>query len=352
MKKRKFLADLEERLEDKEFEFKEIERIVNDYETMIEDAIEDGKNEAEFIETLGSVREIVNDLIKTLPSVKRREHVLVALSPFIATIAFFLIGFFYGAWHPGWLVFLGIPIVAVITESRNPKRFIGLFPIVYTVIYILSGTYGLVNVPFITNFIDYNNGPTSIQIGMLWHPLWAGYLYTAVLGYLFDETLRRKLIGLLSFVLVTAYIGLELFNGFAFWHLLLIAAFVVLAIAEGTIKLVIDIKLETKKDRTIGLVTLGSAILLTILYFIFGFLFSTWGVMWVIFLLIPMVAIGLSQILETKKFEFTAYTPFIATILFFLTGYYFDLFAISWLFFLLIPIAGVIEDQLNPKKVK
>ena len=76
------------------------------------------------------------------------------------------------------------------------------------------------------------------------------------------------------------------------------------------------------------------------------------GVGSLLFLLIPMVAIGVSQGVGAEKLEFTAYTPFIATILFYLVGYYFDAFAISWLFFLLIPIAGVIEDQIKPKKVK
>ena len=350
MKKRKFLADLEERLEDKEFEFKEIERIVNDYETMIEDAVADGKDEALFIESLGSVKDIVNDLIKTLPSAKRREHLLVALSPFIAVIAFFLLGFFLDAWHPGWLVFLGIPIVALLTESRNPKRFIGIFPIAYTVFYILIGTYG--DLEFVTNFIDYVSGDTSIQIGIFWHPFWAGYLYTAVLASLFDESTTTKLIGGVSFILITTYIALELVYGFNPWNLLLIAGFVAISIANGTIKFVIDIKLETPSQKILTYVTLGSALVITILFFALGLLFSIWNVAWVLFLLIPMVAIGVSQGVGAEKLEFTAYTPFIATILFYLVGYYFDAFAISWLFFLLIPIAGVIEDQIKPKKVK
>jgi hypothetical protein len=350
MKKRKFLADLEERLEDKEFEFDEIERIINDYESLIDEAVEDKKNEAEFIETLGSVKEIVNNLLKTLPKAKRREHILVALSPFIATISFFLLGFFFDAWHPGWLVFLGIPIVALLTESRNPKRFIGIFPIAYTVFYVLIGTYG--DLPFITNFIDYVSGGTSIQIGIFWHPLWAGYIYTAVLAYLFEDSIRNKLIGLLTFALVTAYIALELFLGFNLWHLLLIAAVVVISIANGTIGFIIDIKLETPSERAITFATLFTALVVTALFFILGFLVDAWAVAWVLFLLIPVVAIGVSQKVGAEKFEFTAYTPFIATILFFLTGYYFDLFAISWLFFLLIPISGIIEDQVKPKKRK
>jgi hypothetical protein len=352
MKKRIFLSDLEERLEYKEFEFKEIERILNDYETLIEDAIDDGKDEASFIESLGSIKEIVNNLAKTLSIGKRKDHIAVALSPFIATITFFLLGFFFDSWHPGWLVFLGIPIIAILTESRHKNRFIPLFPIVYTVFYVLVGTFG--NREFIINLSIINTEQVQVTLPLLWHPLWAGYLYTIALSEILekDEGLKSKLIGASTFILVTAYIAFELIFGFRLWHLVFIVAMIIIGVITGTIKFIIDIRLESIKIKANALIIIGAVALITTLYITLGFLFSTWTTLWILFLLIPMLVIYVEQRSGKDKFELVSYTPFISTILFFLVGYYFSLFAISWLFFLLIPITGIIEDQLKPKKSK
>jgi hypothetical protein len=352
MKKRKFLSYLEERLEYEEFDFKEIERILNDYETLIEDAIDDGKDETNFIESLGSIKEIVNNLAKTLFRGKRKDHIAVALSPFIATITFFLLGFFFDAWHPGWLVFLSIPIIAILTESRHKNRFIPLFPIVYTVFYVLVGTFG--NREFIINLSIINTEQVQVTLPLLWHPLWAGYLYTIALTEVIekDEGIKSKINGATTFLLVTAYIAFELIYGPKLWHLLFIVATIVIGIITGTIKFVIDIKFEGIKNKLNVLFVVGFAALITISYIVLGFLLGTWGILWILFLFIPMLAIYLEQRSGKDKFEIVAYTPFVATILFFLVGYYFNLFAISWLFFLLIPITGIIEDQLKPKKSK
>jgi uncharacterized membrane protein len=347
MKKRKFLSDLEEKLEDKEFEFKEIERIVNDYESLIDDAIADGKDEIEFINSLGSVREIVSNLIKSLPKVKRKDHLAVALSPFIATISFFILGFFFNAWHPGWLVFLGIPITAILVESRHKTRFIGLFPIVYTIFYILVGTYGNREFIFVASIIS--SEQIQVSLPLLWHPLWAGYLYTIALSELIekDDGFRSKVVAILTFLLVSAYLAFELIFGFRLWHLVFIAAIIVIGIINGSIRFIIDIKLEGFKNKRIQLLILGFALIITLVYLTLGFLYQTWGIMWVLFLLIPMLAIFLEQRFTNTKTELVAYTPFIAIILFFLVGYYFDLFFISWLFFLLIPITAIIEEQFK-----
>jgi hypothetical protein len=127
---------------------------------------------------------------------------------------------------------------------------------------------------------------------------------------------------------------------------------IIIGVITGTIKFIIDIRLESIKIKANALIIIGAVALITTLYITLGFLFSTWTTLWILFLLIPMLVIYVEQRSGKDKFELVSYTPFISTILFFLVGYYFSLFAISWLFFLLIPITGIIEDQLKPKKSK
>jgi hypothetical protein len=68
--------------------------------------------------------------------------------------------------------------------------------------------------------------------------------------------------------------------------------------------------------------------------------FNSWGYLWLIFLLVPVVSIlAYSQ----KKDKFLALTPFISIVIFFLLGYFFDLWSYAWIAFMLIPIVGILK---------
>ena len=45
---------------------------------------------------------------------KDKKHLLVALSPFVAVIVFFTLGYFFNLWIVSWLAFLMIPILGII----------------------------------------------------------------------------------------------------------------------------------------------------------------------------------------------------------------------------------------------
>lgn len=45
--------------------------------------------------------------------VKRK---IVAVTPLVATLSFLMLGFIWDAWHPGWIVFLSIPVVGTIEK--------------------------------------------------------------------------------------------------------------------------------------------------------------------------------------------------------------------------------------------
>jgi hypothetical protein len=54
---------------------------------------------------------IITDIIFKKKNVTGLVTGLVAL---IATIAYMILGFIFGLWHPGWIIFLSIPITRVV----------------------------------------------------------------------------------------------------------------------------------------------------------------------------------------------------------------------------------------------
>lgn len=61
---------------------------------------------------------------------------IIAATPFICLIVYLILGFAWGLWHPGWLVFLLIPIVPVLFEK---KTLISLYPMICGIIYLVMG---------------------------------------------------------------------------------------------------------------------------------------------------------------------------------------------------------------------
>ena len=85
----------------------------------------------------------------------------------VAIIAYLLVGFLAGIWHPTWLVFLApIVISSVITAigDRDANKF--CYPVFVVIVYVLfSSLYGL------------------------WHPLWVLFI-TIPLYYSFVKLIR------------------------------------------------------------------------------------------------------------------------------------------------------------------
>ncbi len=61
---------------------------------------------------------ILSSLVEAI--LKRDPHRFAY--PIVATAAFMFIGFYWGAWHPGWVVFLTIPIYYALFPSRRRYR--------------------------------------------------------------------------------------------------------------------------------------------------------------------------------------------------------------------------------------
>lgn len=58
--------------------------------------------------------------------------------PAFVLAAYFMLGIFLKAWHPGWLVFLTIPLFYLKESDRKPLRLLGN-PLMLLIIYLLLG---------------------------------------------------------------------------------------------------------------------------------------------------------------------------------------------------------------------
>ncbi len=370
--KRDYLEQLEERLHEHQVVDADIQDVLMDYEGMYDDAIDRGLTDEETVELLGEPKKVVRDLLDTLQirdfrEVRRKNNKLVALAPFIAVIAFFLLGYFGDLWHPGWLVFLFIPIAGILGNVNKKEKFVALSPFIAVIVFIFLG-------------VAYN----------AWHPGWLVFLIIPLSGVLFSARRRDRLIGSLPFLTLLAFILLGFYLEAWAWawlffllipflaaitrgknlerfvlapSILLAVGFylymylvegmpeygligfilpVVVALSLGKINITID------HNWTFRATTQTFIILCCIAAFLVVGLTvpNAWGWAWMILLLIPITSI----LINSKRLRLTPLMPFIAVIIFFSVGYFFTMFHISWLAFLLIPMTGILEND-PPVKV-
>ena len=59
--------------------------------------------------------------------------------PVWVSAAYLILGFVFHLWHPGWIIFLTIPLFYLKEADRTPVRLLGN-PVMVTIIYLLLGT--------------------------------------------------------------------------------------------------------------------------------------------------------------------------------------------------------------------
>jgi transcriptional regulator with XRE-family HTH domain len=59
--------------------------------------------------------------------------------PVLVAVAYLVLGFVFHLWHPGWIIFLTIPLFYLPESQRQPVRLLGN-PVMITIIYLLLGT--------------------------------------------------------------------------------------------------------------------------------------------------------------------------------------------------------------------
>lgn len=317
MTKTTFLELLEEALNDRDIDKQEIAEILEDYAMMIDEAIERDQDAATFIESLGSPRSIAKTIVQVTNPKERADNKWIAVSPFVALIIFFFLGFSYDAWHPAWLAFLLVPISAIALEVQKPlEKMTALSVFLALIAFMLLGTY---------------EG--------LWHPMWALFLIIPGLGFLSTKKTLQKAFGVYTLAATTFYITYTLMvDPSHHYALIVLIPIPVMGLISGQIS--VEFSGVSRIRDLIAFILLG--LFLLGIYIVIGLSSDLWHPTWLIFLLIPIAGLLYAQFIRKERIDLVAYTPFIALIIFFLWGEYGDAYAYSWLVFLLIPITAIL----------
>lgn len=363
--KEKYLEELEVLLNQYNISKEEKDDILADYGEMIDDAISKNLSDEKILEMIGSPKQVVKDLKEGFKEKdedfyyhdgvvtiqrghgkhsRHKDNKIVALMPFISVIVFFILGFGFDAWHPGWMVFLSIPVVAIIInvfEKGKSDGIVALSPFIAVVTYLLLGfigglwhpgwlvfliipVFGIISgkrnmkiVPFLTALSPFLAVTVFILVGTYvgkWHIVWLVFLIIPMLGALNHEVVWKRWVLELSFVIA---IGAYLYLGYTYGEWLysawafLIPAGVALLLSEA------EFKIQFNENKGIWIL----ALICTAVYIGFGvWIPSTWAYLWMVFLLVPMFAIIRYS---DDKNKIVALMPFISVILFFSLGYFF-----------------------------
>ncbi len=372
--KQDFLDQLESSLKKRQVVDSDIEDVLNDYNGMYDDAIDRGLSDEETLNLLGNPDDVVKELLDTLRvrdfrEVRRKNNKLVALAPFLSIIAFMLLGFIGGMWHPGWLVFLFIPIAGVLGNVNKKEKFVAISPFISLIVFIFLG-------------VAYQ----------AWHPGWLMFMLVPIAGVLFGAKKKDRLLGVLPFLALIACIlfGTYMVNAWAWsWLFFMLIPFfgalyrgtaldrfllapsiliavgfylfmylqydmltygligfalpLIIAVILGRVNIVVKFNKSFKNVANLMILIVCLAAFLIV-----GFTVpNAWGWAWMILLLIPITSV----LIQKRRVRLTAIMPFVSVIIFFSLGYFLDLWYISWLAFLLIPMMGILEND-PPVKIK
>jgi len=370
--KNEYLSNLKNLLDGYQMEETEKEDIVNDYSDMYDNWIEQGMSEEDVENKLGSPKSIIYELVEGYrrvtdisPKRERRNTKVIALTPFIALIIFFVIGVAYDGWAYGWTAFLLIPITAIIVEmtaNKDDHVFTALSPFVATATYIFIGlAYDLWHpgwmvflfIPVVALLVEAKKNGFIVTITSLspfaaivaffilgeqglWNPGWLVFMIIPAIGVLNEKNVLKVLLwevaiigGSIGYLLIWNTTDEVILSSLCFIPLI---ALVVLQDIKG----IFDMPREYKLVSVAAIVG----------YVLIGFLgelieYSLWGYGWLIFFIIPLFAIN-KEVDGDEKI--IAYTPFIATIVFFSLGWFFNLWGYAWLAYLIIPVTAIIKE--------
>ena len=126
MTKKEYLNELKKELKKNKISEIEATEILNDYYMMYDDALDTNINDNEVQNRLGEPAKIAkelrkNDLIDAYnPYSKRnRKNALITSAPILSLIVFLALGFTIGYWQFIWLVFLWIPLSSIFFSRKR-----------------------------------------------------------------------------------------------------------------------------------------------------------------------------------------------------------------------------------------
>lgn len=108
---------------------------------------------------------------------------------------------------------------------------------------------------------------------------------------------------------------------------------------------------EKKHPVAIIIISSVTALIATILFLVFGFVFNAWKDCWLFFLFIPVIASLFEAIINTHAFTSFAY-PVLVVIVYLFLGFEFDLWHPLWVLFITIPVYYIIFDPIDKYVLK
>ena len=114
----------------------------------------------------------IEDIVSVNEEEKKENKIVKAIKkaiPIVITVAYILIAAFFDLWHPGWIVFLLIPILITLIESIILKKICAFaYPVFATAIFLFVGC-----------------------VFKWWHPGWVIFL-TIPLFYMIGEQIDNR----------------------------------------------------------------------------------------------------------------------------------------------------------------
>lgn len=365
--KKQYLNEVHEKLIEKyEISSLEIEKIIDYYDQLYDEEKKKGLTHDEIVEKNGDSKKIVNSFKGRYNELRTNTgKKIIAITPLVSLIVFILLGTLLNAWHPGWMVFLSVPVVAIIVSAYDtPKQqsITSIAPFLALICFLvigfvqnvwhptwlvfllipMAGVWGerkkmepVITLLALSPFLSII---TFILFGVYadaWNPAWVVFLSIPMLALVKTENNIRKFFIESSFVIAIAFY-LLLGYGVDLWNYGALGFLLPLLISLVLIRIEVDGVIEHHIGMRIVLIFLIS------IYVILGVLFNTWAFLWVIFLLAPMYSI---LIYSPRENVLVSMTVFISIIIFYLTGYFLNIWEISWLAFLLIPIVAILEKE-------
>lgn len=200
---------------------------------------------------------------------------VIGLVAVLSAACFFILGFMTDGWKYAWLVFLVIPVTAIVMDIITKNKdlsgsIIGIITVLAAVVFFILG-FGFDK----------------------WHPGWLVFLAIPFGAIILDMTRKKD------------------FSG-----------------------------------SIIGLI----AVMAAVVFFILGFIFESWSISWLVFLVIPFAAMMFDIYKRKDAYGIVGIVALLAVVAFMLMGTYLDNWYIAWLVFLLIPITAIIITIIKTAK--
>jgi hypothetical protein len=363
----KWMDSLEKEFSQYDISKTEKQDILEDYKQMIEDGKQKGLSQEAILKMVGSPEKMMKELGYHKKNRFPGGEKLIALSPFISLIIFMILGLTKDLWHPGWLVFLLIPVTAIIVEMGNDREeylLTALSPFISISVFLAFGFfYGIwhptwlifIIIPFfgvfeskkemdqltfytaLSPFVSFTAFMVVGYFTGAYHLAWLLLLLVVLLGIFHENHLKHRVLLLISlFVSVALYLVL----GFYVTTWIVASSSFILFILVGIFSGFVSIEVNgfSKHRSDLFIVLFPIALFLALSYF-----FDLWAISWLCLLLIPTLMI--LKYRDDNDALLTSLSPFVSLTLFIVLGYFYDLWQIAWLAFLLIPIIAIVEDR-------